>query len=639
MDLIKDFLISTFFEGALAILWVGTLVIAWRRPGEFGTEPLNTAVTEVESLWSKVKGSSHISYMVVLLVICFFLIGTVMQRISDEFVETTSRWMPKPSTLTYKQITYKQIGTDRDIKEEIMRNYRHFLAKDDELLKFNESWCEVRSKKAMDKVIRDSRTRRAFGGKDSASYSYMNRLLELVRICQALLMHSFLLSFILFSLAVVIWINKLDWFRSRPQARSFAFRGWIIALFAWTFGLAPKLHDLEEYNYPVMLVFLVIIAPLFVIGKKILSEERKREENGQQRDKRFRGVYQLVTAALVVLIFCYWSTFSWAEHRANYEEAALVLGGESSAATPVVTSPASCTVAVITQVAELSGSAVFQDGLLIADDELIGMVLHVPEPSDKQLCSKLLKIERKGKESHPITNNPKLAAVQDIEGIASDGNADIFFIGSHNPKEGYRRTDREFLIHARWEEGKLRWFDEYRNLAGDLEAPLKKIGVSLNLTRETINSKFNVEGLAWHERKLYIGLRGPLAPDGRAIIAFTNAMRPFQKTPDVKFDVRLVPLNGAGIRSLDWDPKTEKMLILSGPTGEEQTPRPALWIYDIASEKLEPVHIFTDKELKRSDKSGGRFPEGVSRWNDKIVIVFDNENKDLPAELLYLNWP
>src|SRR6185436_14130898 len=291
---------------------------------------------------------SRVVYMVIPLVISFYLVGTVMQRISDDFIETTSSWMPKPANLTeFNEFKLEPIGTDDGIKEQVIDEYRHFVAQDDELIKLNEHWRNVekcnkdKAKKGKDKVIRDSRTRRAFS--DSGSGPYMQRLLEPVRICQATLMHSFLLSFILFSLAVVIGANQLC---RRPRSRLFAFWVWAFALLAWTGLLAPTLHDPKEYNFPVLLVFTMILVPLVATGKKILLGQEKEEIERQRRDKSFRSVYQLLMAAGAVLIFCYWSTFSWAEHRANFVEAALVLGGGPSDATLAATPPSSSAAAV-----------------------------------------------------------------------------------------------------------------------------------------------------------------------------------------------------------------------------------------------------------------------------------------------------
>ena len=324
MDLIKDFLISAFFEAALASLWVGALAIAWCRNREFVEEPLDTAARTVGALWSKVKEQepSRVLYLVFVLVICFYLVGTVMQRLSDDFVETTSTWMPKPAE------EYEAFGTDEEVRNEVMEDYRHLLAQDYELLqKARLNMDEAK----MGKVIRDSRTRRAFSREGSGSY--MQRLLEPVRICQATLMHSFLLSFILFSLAVVVWADQL--FRQRPRARLLAFWGWAIALLGWTFCLAPKLHDPDEYNYPVLSIFMLILVFLIPVGEKILLRQ-EGEPARQWRDRRFTPVYQLLLAAVAALVFCYWSTFSWFENRENFTEAALALGGEASDASPDV---------------------------------------------------------------------------------------------------------------------------------------------------------------------------------------------------------------------------------------------------------------------------------------------------------------
>nr|VFJ90382.1 MAG: Protein of unknown function (DUF3616) [Candidatus Kentron sp. LFY] len=356
---------------------------------------------------------------------------------------------------------------------------------------------------------------------------------------------------------------------------------------------------------------------------------------------------------------------------------------------PVVVQAAGIGVEITT---ELSGSAVVRDGkgLLIAEDELVGTVLLVPEQPKKlhETHGAIpVKIERKRGNIEPKKGRHKLMPVQDIEGIASDGEKDVFFIGSHNPKyddrddERYRRFDREFLIKARLKKGKkvgnhekedweLKLRGEYRDLLATLEAPFEEEfdidlfsddsspgGCSGNKKSKTLHPDIdlNIEGLAYRrveengkKGKLYIGFRAPLTRDNNnAIIAVIDAKKPFKeardpcKKGDRKVEVKLMEVNlgGAGIRSLDWDTGKKRMLILSGVSGSseeagkstEPSATPRLWKY--ASSQGDP------EEVCHFEKEPKRTPEGVSRWKGKIAIVFDDESKKPSARIRYLIEP
>jgi hypothetical protein len=154
------------------------------------------------------------------------------------------------------------------------------------------------------KILRDTRTRRAFGRETSGAY--LNRLLELVRICQAAAMNLFLLFFVLFWLSLFIMLRTLP----AKGIRAAAFIVSLAVLACWTFWPAPFFHARGEFNFPVFTVFFLVDSWLFVIGWKIWRQERPQG---------FRGARETLISAFVSLALCYFATFSWAEHRENYE--------------------------------------------------------------------------------------------------------------------------------------------------------------------------------------------------------------------------------------------------------------------------------------------------------------------------------
>nr|VFK23897.1 MAG: Protein of unknown function (DUF3616) [Candidatus Kentron sp. LPFa] len=147
--------------------------------------------------------------------------------------------------------------------------------------------------------------------------------------------------------------------------------------------------------------------------------------------------------------------------------------------------------------------------------------------------------------------------------------------------------------------------------------------------------------MAYHDDNLYIGFRAPLVPKtDKAIIAVMDAKAPFEKRKnpckkDPKVKLMQVDLGGAGIRSLDWDSKKEKLLILSGVSNvsekAEDSTIPKLREYEPGNGAPKEVCSFTKKP--------NQTPEGVSRWKDKRVMVFDDEGEKPSAKILYLIEP
>lgn len=107
-------------------------------------------------------------------------------------------------------------------------------------------------------------------------------------------------------------------------------------MLGWTFGLAPKLHNRDEYNYPILSIFILILVFLIPVGEKILLGP---QADPVRHDRRLTPVYQLLLAAVAALVFCYWSRFSWVENRENFTEAALVLGASDTDVPPPAGKP------------------------------------------------------------------------------------------------------------------------------------------------------------------------------------------------------------------------------------------------------------------------------------------------------------
>ncbi|MBX3178365.1 MAG: DUF3616 domain-containing protein [Candidatus Hydrogenedentes bacterium] len=284
---------------------------------------------------------------------------------------------------------------------------------------------------------------------------------------------------------------------------------------------------------------------------------------------------------------------------------------------------------------ELSGCAVVEGGVLVVEDEAIGAVLFCPDTAARPLPLRSVKLERKKKDRAPFADRDKLFPVQDFEDIASDGRREVFFIGSHNGKDGERRPDREFLIQAKWspKDAELKVSGEAYNLLDRLAPALEEKGVPLGLTRENVVDALNFEGLAYHDGRLFIGLRGPLAPTGGALICVVDAEAAFGGNGPLNADILVLDLRGAGIRALDWDPVENTLLVISGPSVDGGGGPVALWRCDAKGGGLVEVHAFDPAVARKK-------PEGVCRLpadqGGNLMVVLDGDGESHVSEVLFL---
>lgn len=293
---------------------------------------------------------------------------------------------------------------------------------------------------------------------------------------------------------------------------------------------------------------------------------------------------------------------------------------------------------------ELSGSAIVQGGILIADDELISSVLFLDKAGvaaagrGMELGARIVKLERKRTKSKPFTDKDSSESLQDFEGIASDRDKRVFLLGSHQGMEGDRRTDREFIVQAEWdtEKRELEFKDIYRNLLTHAAPLLAKAGAGITLTDTKCTPEVNIEALAFNGGKLYIGLRAPLGAGGKAIMLTADADDLFAKKFKGSFDLMLVALGGGGFRGMDWDPVSKRLLIVSGHSTDAPGPMPALHALDPATGAIEVLHSFTKFELTNPLGVPRGSPEGVSRLEDGRLVLSLNRTRGAISEVIYL---
>jgi len=291
---------------------------------------------------------------------------------------------------------------------------------------------------------------------------------------------------------------------------------------------------------------------------------------------------------------------------------------------------------------ELSGLAAVEGGFLIAEDELVGSVLFVPDPEQPETVERasIVKLDRGRKASRPGKDALRLFPIQDFEDLASDGRARVFALGSHQPKSdegdalGKRRSDREFLIRLAWDsedreirlkKGAWELYGLIDVLADALEADCLEPGgspcVALAQTRRKVNAGLNLEGLAYDPvaEDLYVGFRGPLTGNGEALVA---------RIPEASLEdssaggarVFRLDLGGNGVSSLEWDAREGRLLVLSGPVVDDPAAASQLFSLDPGSGALALEHTFPGEAV-----GANRRPEGVGISSDgEIWIVFDD---------------
>ena len=290
------------------------------------------------------------------------------------------------------------------------------------------------------------------------------------------------------------------------------------------------------------------------------------------------------------------------------------------------------------QLFELSGAALVEDGILIADDELVGTVYFSPSAALDNLHLLPVKVERDREESAPFSKKSKLFPVQDFEGLTSSGDT-VFLIGSHEPhRSEARRSDREFVIKAKWDDGDLRFKKIYKDLLPDMEDVFKEIDVDLDVKTTKVEPKVNIEGVAVNEDVLFVGFREPQS-DNKAILVSVNQKQLFDGEPE--YSISTIALGGAGIRGLHWDEDGNRLLLLSGGADDKGDKDaaiiPGVWALELGGSEPALLHAFTPEELGGPPGEKRAKPEAIVGLPDgRVAILMDGESVSV-SNVLYLD--
>ena len=231
-----------------------------------------------------------------------------------------------------------------------------------------------------------------------------------------------------------------------------------------------------------------------------------------------------------------------------------------------------------------------------------------------------LQLDKERKQAGAIKTIDIATSIVDLEGITTDGTY-FYVVGSQSKPKGADQT------------GLARFtFDAANQRAVGTQAAtgLKKfLADNVAELRGMENTKYkdggiNVEGIAWdpQSNRLLLGLRSPVV-DGNALVVPLKLRDP---KASLSFDnleveggkaIRL-PLNGAGIRSIEYDNSKKSFYLITGagPNNEKMDFKTWEW-NGKAGSPLRELDTF-DRSLK---------PEGITRFSnggvDFVFIVFD----------------
>lgn len=242
--------------------------------------------------------------------------------------------------------------------------------------------------------------------------------------------------------------------------------------------------------------------------------------------------------------------------------------------------------------------------------------LFVDDNSRREIF--MMEIAAGGAQQGQATRVSLGADVTDMEAMTHDG-ARFYLVGSQSKRRGH---EGDGLVRFRYDPA-TRQVSDLETMRG-LKAWLARNVAELRGTeRRTGDEVLNIEALAWdpRSRRLLLGLRAPVV-DGHALVVpvrLADTTASFA-TENLRADgpaIRL-QLNGAGIRSLEYDAHAGSFRVIAGAALNDETEE--FRVYEWNGEAGQPTRLVSawPAQLK---------PEGIVRaeldGRPVSMIVFD----------------
>jgi len=228
-----------------------------------------------------------------------------------------------------------------------------------------------------------------------------------------------------------------------------------------------------------------------------------------------------------------------------------------------------------------------------------------------------MQLDGSGRQTGAIKTVPLGIEIDDPEDITTDG--EYFYLIGSNSREAEKRFGLVRLaFDSSTDQVTASPIPNFRALLLERIPELKEEG-----SKKAKDDGLNIEGIAWDAsgHRLLLGLRSPLSSNLAMIIPigvrdpaapFTVENLSFNDSPTIK-----LPLDGLGIRCIEYDSKSKSYLIIGGVTEAQGKGEFSLWHWD-GRDKVSRVAML-DPEMK---------PEGITRVRvgnaDYLFIVGDS---------------
>ena len=231
-----------------------------------------------------------------------------------------------------------------------------------------------------------------------------------------------------------------------------------------------------------------------------------------------------------------------------------------------------------------------------------------------------MRLDQYGKQAGAIAAVELGVSIEDPEGITTDGTY-FYVVGSQSNSKA---NDTEGLVRFKFD-AKSQRIEATESISGLKRFLLENVDeLREEGDRKGKKGGLNIEGLAWDPKhgRLLLGLRSPLI-DEQALLVPLRLRDPrgaFSiNNLEVEGKAIRLSLEGIGIRSIEYDGRSNVFRIISGAAEDQKQTDFGLWEWN--GDEKQPVLRETnrfDQDLK---------PEGVARvtvgTRDFIIVVFD----------------